>query len=184
MVFKTMGRTTISTAALLVGVILGIVTALHGLGTYGLKPVANAPRWFQWQVSGNDQTMIYALGHFLGDGQLPPPKSAASYLRSVDDEGNGLRADCTYVIEGKVTPSRWWSMSVAEAGEAAPQSELTAGEAVVSQQGDIRVAVSARPMPGNWIVPASSSGFTLHYVVYEAVPNAEMMLPAIKKTGC
>ncbi|MDE2444894.1 MAG: DUF1214 domain-containing protein [Alphaproteobacteria bacterium] len=179
-----MGRTTNSTLALFVGAVLGIITALHGLGNFGLKPVPGASRWAQWQVGGNDTFQIYALGHFLSEGQLPPPKSSASYLRSVDDEGNSLRADCIYFVDGTLPPSRWWSMTVADGRGSEPRSELTAGEAITSQSGELRVTISARPMPGNWIMPPNSSNLTLSFVVNEAVPGYDIALPAIKKASC
>ena len=179
-----MRRATLSFAAISVGLIAGFISAISALNTFGLKSVAATPAWSEWQLAGNDAVLVYTLGHFLNDGQLPPPKSARSFERNSDDGGNSLRADCVYVVQGKVTPSRWWTMSVAQAGKAAPRSELTAGEAVVSQDGSLKVTISAHPMPGNWIIPPESGSVSLHYIINEAPAGQIMPLPTITKMGC
>ncbi len=179
-----MGRFAFPAIALLAGVLLGVVSAMNALGSVGLKPVAPTSKWSEWQLNGASTTLVYSLGHFLGDGQLPPPKSARYFVRSLDEDGNSLRVDCIYVVEGKVTPARWWTMSVAPAATAAPRSELSAGEAVLSQDGNLKVTISARPAPGNWIVPAGSGSLALHFIVNEPVLGQDVVLPTITKSGC
>lgn len=179
-----MGRTTFSAAALLIGLVLGIVSAINALGVMGLKPDALSPRWSEWRLADKDSMLVYSLGHFLGEGQLPPSKSTRYFVRSLDDDGNGLRADCIYVIQVEVTPARWWTMSVAPFGVAAPHAELSAGEAVVSQDGILKASISARPQPGNWIAPADSSAMSLVYVINEAVEGQPIALPSVTKSGC
>lgn len=179
-----MGRTTISGTALLIGLVVGIMSAINALGAMGLKPVADSPRWSQWRLDEKDSLLVYSLGHFLSQGQLPPQKSAQYFVRTLDEDGNGLRADCVYIVEGKVTPARWWTMTVAPPGVSAPHSELTAGEAVTGQDGTIRASISANPKPGNWIAPADSSALSLRYVINEAVQGQDIDLPTVTKSGC
>jgi hypothetical protein len=179
-----MGRFTFPAIALLAGVLLGVISAMSALGSVGLKPVAPTSKWSEWQLNGASTTLVYSLGHFLGDGQLPPPKSARYFVRSLDEDGNSLRVDCVYVVEGKVTPARWWTMSVAPTATAAPRSELSAGEAVLAQDSNLKVTISARPAPGNWIVPTNSSSLALHFIVNEPVLGQDVVLPTITKSGC
>ena len=179
-----MGRSTISIIALLAGLCVGVITAINALGAVGLKPVTESPRWAEWQLESNSSTLIYALGHFLGDGGLPPPKSARYFVRSTDEDGNGLRADCVYEVQGKVTPARWWTLSVAQDGQQSPHSELTAGEAVIAQDEMLHVFLSAHPMPGNWIVPPDSNSMTLRYIINEPTQDETVSLPSITKSGC
>ena len=179
-----MGRISFSAIALLAGVVLGVISAINALGSVGLKPVAPTSKWSEWQLNGASTTLVYALGHFLGDGQLPPPKSARYFVRNTDEDGNRLRADCIYVVEGKITPARWWTMSAAAAGTEAPKSELSAGEAILSQDNTLKLTISARPAPGNWIVPADSGGLALRFIVNEPVLGQDISLPTITKSGC
>jgi hypothetical protein len=176
-----MGRISFSAVALLAGVLLGVLTAMNALGSVGLKPVSPTSKWSEWQLNGASTTLVYSLGHFLGDGQLPPPKSARYFVRSTDEDGNSLRVDCVYVVEGKITPARWWTMT---AGTAALRSELSAGEAILSQDNTLKVTISARPAPGNWIVPADNGSLSLHFIVNEPVLGQDISLPTITKSGC
>jgi hypothetical protein len=179
-----MGRLSFSAVALLAGVLLGVITAMNALGSVGLKPIGPKSKWFEWQLNGASTALVYSLGHFLADGQLPPPKSARYFVRNIDEDGNSLRADCVYVVEGKIAPARWWTMSVAPSGTAAPKSELSAGEAVLSQDNNLKVIISARPAPGNWIVPEGNGGVSLHFIVNEPVLGQDVALPTITKSGC
>jgi hypothetical protein len=178
-----MGRATYLIAAIVVGLLLGIVSAVNALGSFGLLPVAAEPSWAEWQLASSDAKLTYTLGHFLSNGQLPPPKLAQSFVRTTDDNGERLRSDCVYLAEGKITPARWWTMSVNQTGRLSTHSVLTAGEAVVGADDVLKVTISSQPMPGNWLEP-DSSNISLVYIINEA-PNGEtVQLPSITKKGC
>jgi hypothetical protein len=178
-----MGRATYFIAAIFAGLLLGIFSAVNALGSYGLVAVAAHPGWAEWQLNSGDTKLIYTLGHFLSGGQLPPPKLAQSFVRTTDDEGNSLRSDCIYVVKGEITPARWWTMSINQAGGLSAHSVLTAGEALVDKDGVLKITVSQHPMPGNWLQPDGGS-VSLVYVIHEA-PNGEtIQLPSITNKGC
>ena len=179
-----MGRSLVLSATVLIGILLGIITAINAFGSVGLKAVSGSPHWSEWRLEQSDSMLIYALGHFLSAGQLPPPKSARFFERNVDDEGNGLRADCAYVLQVKLTPSRWWTLSVANAGVLSPHTEITAGEAFIGSDGILKVTISARPSPGNWIVPSVDGSMNLHFIVNEPTASEVLMLPTVTKNGC
>ena len=178
-----MGRATYLIAAIFAGLLLGILSAVNALGSYGLLPVAAHPGWAEWQLASSDTKLVYTLGHFLSGGQLPPPKLAHSFVRTTDDGGNSLRSDCVYLVEGKITPARWWTMSVSQAGGLSAHSVLTAGEAIVDQDDSLKVTISTRPMPGNWLEP-DGSNISLVYVVNEAQNGQIVELPSVTKKGC
>ncbi len=178
-----MGRAAYLIAAIFSGLLVGILSAINALGSYGLLPVIGQPSWAEWQLSGGDTKLIYSLGHFLSEGQLPPPKLARSFVRNVDNDGNRLSDGCVYLVEGKVTPARWWTLSAGQSNGLSARSELSAGEAIVDKDGTLRVFVSQHPMPGNWIQPNSGS-FTLHYIINEAPNGATIQLPNVSKKGC
>ncbi len=178
-----MGRATYLIAAIFSGLLLGILSAVSALGSYGLRPVANNPAWAEWQLAGNDTKLVYTLNHFLSGGQLPPPKLAQSFVRTTDESGSRLRSDCVYLVEGKITPARWWTMSVSQAGGLSAHSVLTAGEAIVDQDDGLKVTISTRPMPGNWLEP-DGSNISLVYVVNEAQNGQTVELPSVTKKGC
>ena len=173
-----------SSFSIFLGLVIGTVSAVNGLSAVGLKAVADSPRWSEWQLASNDRFLIYGLGHFLSVGQLPPSKSAHMFVRDADEDGNSLRSDCVYVLQGTPSKARWWTISVATGSALSAQSELTAGEAVVANDGVLSVVISSRPLPGNWIVPPSTSTYSVHYVLHEPDADETNKLPSITKKGC
>jgi hypothetical protein len=178
-----MGRATYLIAAIFGGLLLGILSAFSALGSYGLQPVIGTPAWAEWQINNNDTKQLYTLGHFLNGGQLPPPKLAQSFVRTTDESGSLLRSDCVYLIEGKITPARWWAISVNQNSGSSAHSVLTAGEAVVDQDDVLKIIVSASPMPGNWLQP-DSSNVSLVYIINEAPNGQDIQLPSVTKKSC
>jgi hypothetical protein len=178
-----MGRARYFIAAIFLGLLAGVLSAVNALGSYGLVPVAEQPAWAEWQVNNSDSKLLYTLGHFLGGGQLPPPKLAQSFVRNTDETGTRLSSDCVYLIEGKITPARWWTISVGRTGGLSTHSVLTAGEAIVDQDDVLKVAISQHPMPGNWIEPEGGN-VTVDYIINEAQNGQTIQLPSITKKSC
>jgi hypothetical protein len=173
----------LSTVSILVGLGLGVYSGMQALESTGLEKVSGNGGWQEWRLGENDRSLPYALGHFLSAGQVPPPRDARYFVRSLDDDGNALTGDCVFKIEGPEIASRWWSL---RAGENAT-SILTAGQALVSDMGQLNVMLSPHPMPGNWILPPSSTRYTLTYVINQPAPSkngAGLILPSVKKAGC
>jgi hypothetical protein len=172
----------LSSIYLLVGVGLGVSSAVNSLNSTGLKPVAEGNGWRAWQLNSSDRLQPYALGHFLNLGQVPPPASALYYVRSLDDDGNELRGDCAVVIEGPAATSRWWTLSAGQT-EAAT---LSAGEAFLNADRNLSVTVSQHPISGNWIVPPGSGAYVLTYVISEQTKaeGVKLSLPHVKKLSC
>jgi hypothetical protein len=169
-----------STLFILLGIIFGWASAIQSLNGAGLRPVKDGNGWQEWQASPNDRLLPYSLGHFLSGGQLPPPKSVRYYERSVDDDGNTLRGDCVFAIDGLVPPSRWWSLTAGNSGQAV----LTAGTAVIDSEDHLKVTASRLPAAGNWIAPEDLSNYKLTYVLSEVPADTVIELPHVKKVGC
>ncbi len=172
-----------SAFAILGGLGLGVLTAIYALSTLGLKPVADSQGWREWRLGENDRMLPYSLGHFLGSGQVPPPKAARYYVRERDDDGNVLSGDCVFEISGPSIPARWWSLSVGQK----EASVLSAGQAMLDDAGNLKAVVSRHPLPGNWLTPPDSGSFTLTYIVVEPLKqksDASLVLPHVKKAGC
>jgi hypothetical protein len=173
----------LATVYLGLGAIVGSTSAMQALSGSALRAVKNGNGWQQWRLDDNDNMLPYSVGHFLSEGKLPPPKSALYYVRDRDDDGNVLRGDCAYSVEGPAIPSRWWSLSAGTNAGAV----LSAGEAVLDGKKHLRAVVSRRPEPGNWIVPSDSGSYTLVYILSEAskaTAVADLELPHVKKLGC
>lgn len=175
---------TLFTAVLICGFVFGWLAAIDALGFFGLKAVAGAPNWREWALNSDDRTQVYALGHFLSEGQLPPPKSARYFVRGVDEDGYALRGDCDYMIKGPAIAARWWTLRVSADGKSDTQSTLSAGETILNQDGTLLATISRHPSPGNWIIPPQSGTLSVEYVISEPAFNEAVELPLITKSGC
>jgi hypothetical protein len=165
------------------GLVIGLGSAMQALNGTGLQAVKSGNGWQAWRLSSNDRFLPYSLGHFLNNGELPPPKSAFYYVRSTDDDGNALRGDCVFKVEGPALASRWWSLSAGVERAAV----LSAGEAVLDSKSNLKVIISRHPQPGNWIVPSGNGRYTLTYILSEptrATDTTVLQLPYVKKVGC
>jgi hypothetical protein len=172
-----------STVYILVGLGFGVYTAMRALESAGLESVEGAAGWQEWRLSENDRSLPYALGHFLSSGQVPPAKDARYFVRQLDDDGKLLSSNCSFKIDGPEISSRWWTL---RAGED-KASVISAGQAIISETGQLLATVSPHPAPGNWLLPSQESNFTLTYVINgpaKTKNDAPLVLPSVKKVGC
>jgi hypothetical protein len=172
-----------STVYMLVGLSIGVYTAMRALETTGLENVEGAKGWQEWRLGENERSLPYALGHFLSAGQVPPSKAARYFVRRYDDEGNLLSGDCNFKVDGPEISSRWWSLRAGEEKAAI----ISAGQAIISEAGQFVATISPRPAPGNWLQPPKGTNFTLTYVINgpaKTKNDAPLILPTVKKVGC
>ena len=173
-----------STIFIVIGLALGFGSALYSLDSWGMRPVSDYPGWKEWRLAQKDQMLPYAIGHFLAAGSVPTPNSTRYYVRSVDDDGNGLRGDCKFSIEGPAVVARWWSLSIQNTATQSEHSVLSAGRTVLDNNRELRATIALRPESGNWLQPPNTAAFTLVYIVSEAEKDAFIVLPRVKKVSC
>jgi len=179
-------RFSTGTAFLISGALAGYVSAQQSLGRAGLVPVANELRWQQARVNPKDPYTVYAIGHFSADGFLPPPATSLFYLRNTDEDGNTLRAECAYTFAGAAPQSRWWSVRIGNSLDAV--TTLTAGDAILSGDDQLKIGIARRPTPGNWLAMPQVSNLQVTLVMNEPYPLAKNAkttpLPTVQKVEC
>ncbi len=180
-------RVSVGSAVLVAGVVAGYVTGLQSLGRAGQQPVAGGSKWTQELVNPKDTYALYAVGHFRSNGLLPPSRAAHYYERETDDDGGGLRGSCTYQLSGHEPAARWWSISVAPAGQSSPSASFTARDAVMTSDDELSVAISRRAAPGNWLQVPDSGNLRVMLVLnepYAVGKTPAPPLPSLKKVSC
>jgi hypothetical protein len=179
-------RISIGSAFLVLGAVAGYISAQQSLSRYGLKPVADEPHWQQAVVNPKDPYMVYAIGHFIVDGFLPPPTSAQIYTRKTDDDGNSLRQECSYTLVGLAPQSRWWTVKVGNAAQS--MNMLSARDAILSGTDQLQIGISRRQTPSNWLPMPQTNPIELSLVMnepYSLAKNAKPSpLPSLKKVEC
>jgi hypothetical protein len=177
-----MRNLTFAPVIVIIGAVLGLLTAIHQMSVAGLYAAPSSPGWSSWQPEKPSFWQVYATQRFLDDGALPPPKSVQLYTRALDDDGNQLRAECDYSLSGPAIKSRWWTVATVIDTASPPADVLAAGSAVVGQDNTLDVNLSRQPQGGNWLKVPASGNYMLRAVVNDATDTVQ--LPGIKKVGC
>lgn len=177
-----MRKLTFATTILILGAVIGLLSAIRQMNVAGFYTVAGSPGWLAWQPETQSFWQVYATQRFLDDGALPPPKSVQLYTRSTDDDGNRFRAECDYAFSGPAIKSRWWSIATLSNMATPAADVLVAGAALVRQDLVLDVNLSRQPQGGNWLKVPDSGNYIVKIVVNDA--PEPVRLPGIKKLGC
>lgn len=171
--------------AVAAGIAAGWISAVSLIENYGFEEIEGQPQWKERRNASDHPAAPYAFGYFINQGQVPPPLTSHHYVRSVDNDGNRLRNDCIYLLQGRIPPSRRWSLSVA--GNDGSASTLSAGEAIYEADGSVKVYFAAFPVPGNRVVLPASGPAVVALTVHDPVKspnNLPPILPGISKVRC
>jgi len=184
-------------AMLLVGALLGLVTAwLAVTGRYGLVSQSKGP-WTIWTSAGTPQIDPYTRAHFLLDGRLPFSNfEALEYEARADSGGRALDGRCVYRLAQAPVKARWWSLSAIPretargAGAAEPEAAaIQSQRAIYEADGALKAVLSPEARPGNWLDTTGLGAFTLVFRVYNVEPSARsqplsLELPSIQREAC
>jgi hypothetical protein len=175
-------------AALAAAALLGVGSAYRGLADFGEIAVAGNPQWHERILDAKHGALPYVTGHYLANGQLPPPLAVRDFQRRVDDQGQALKGSCVAEVKGAAPAARWWTISSVNPDGVAPtdSNTLTAGNAIVESDGTLIVRISSAPVPGNWIKPAQSGTYGIAVTLHDAAAGREqaIKLPAVSQGGC
>ena len=173
--------------AMATGIGIGVVTASWSLSHAGSSDVIGNPGWREWQLATQAGSTPYAAGFFLTGGTVPPASAhARSFFRNRDDAGNALTGDCVYVLNGKSTTLRWWSLSLAnEDGSLSPgHPVLSAPSVVTAADGSLSIRIARRAQPGNWLRPSSEGRYALYFLAGSPAEGSGLQLPTLTREGC
>ena len=180
-------RISFGSVILLAGVAVGYVTGLQALGEASRTSVGSNSKWTQERINPKDTYAIYAVGHFLSNGLLPPERGMSYYTRTADEDGNGLRSSCTYQLSGPEPRARWWSVRAAPSGNPGAAVTFSARDAILSGDDNFTLSISHRTQPGNWLAVPDFGAMQVFLVLNEPYPLAKdetLKLPLLKRIAC
>jgi hypothetical protein len=138
----------------------------------------------------------YAKSHRSKAGKLLfGSAEGLAFIARVDDAGNRLDPDCTYVISGQTPPARFWTLFATDLEDQPldPGPDLPSGQNAWSvlrgKDGSFQVSVSRKAQPGNWIALAPDRPFKLVLNLLDT-PTAgssgvvDLTMPSVTKAGC
>jgi hypothetical protein len=155
---------------LAVSLILGTSSAWWAMG----RPssfLRNGP-WQYHPLLGNVNAGPYLRAQVARLVPAPVNASEAVYFMSGEDnDGNELRCDHNYRIEGRDLEARWWSITCYdEAGYLIPNRRnrysYTMNNVAHNADGSYTIRLSRSEKPGNWLPTGEGKSFSLVLRLY------------------
>ncbi len=181
---------------LIIGFVLGGLSASYLIQrTYGLGAINVGP-WSAWPFVGGAEIDPYTIARTTADGSIPlGAAEGLTFEALTDSSGSKLRQACDYVVSGKTSTARLWTLAAY-----GPDGELVdAGErlvpAIFSGQtnrfpdGSFSIHISRIPQAGNWVPLGEKGEFRLVFRLYDTpiTSNAGLIaptMPDIERLGC
>ncbi len=179
---------------LVTGIALGLTvtwaTAIKGSLRGG---VADGP-WLTSLYSGSSEGSPYLRARIAVHGLLALNREETVYYTARSDgDGAMLDGNCTYRLEGRDPPARWWSITAYGADDFLIPNDLdrysvSANSIERDADGRFTVILSRARVEHNWI-PIAQGRFDLTVRLYNPLAEvsadpAHTTLPSIKKLNC
>jgi len=136
-----------------------------------LSTVKNGP-WGTTLAAGSAAASPYLRAWIARHALLALRKEETIYFSAyTDDDGQPLRGDCNYRIEGRAPDARWWSITAyGEDDFLIPneQGRYSWGstEIALDEDGHFTIYLSRGPRPGNWLPTGEANRLCLSLRLY------------------
>ncbi len=153
--------------------------------------------WTAWPYASEAGSDPYVRAGMVTSGFVPLNiAEGLAFTARLDSAGRPIRADCTYVVSGRMPAARWWTLAAYRDEDftlmdnPAQRYGFDSTEALRRQDGTLEVIVSPLVQAGNWL-PSDGAAGELRYMLrlYDTplsiggtVGDAE--LPTIERRGC
>jgi hypothetical protein len=181
-------------SVLAVGTVLGLFATWATVirGTMG-GGVSDGP----WRTSlyiGSSEGGPYLRANIAAHGLLALNREETIYYTAAgDSDGNALDGNCSYRIEGRDPPTRWWSITAYGNDDflipnTADRYSVSMNSVARRGDGTFEVTLSKAQAEGNWI-PIVAGHFDLTIRLYNpqaavVADPSHVALPTIRKTIC
>jgi hypothetical protein len=177
------------------GVAIGLASVAFALKVGNPSTTYKSGPWFTTLGAGNENADMYTRARVALFGLLALNKEETMYYRTgTDSAGETLSGSCTYVVEGRDLPARWWAITAY-----APDNFLIPNDAGIysfakttvkrEADGHYIVRISSEKQEGYWLPVKAGENFDLtarfynpEASVYAAPQSVE--LPTITREGC
>ncbi|MBX3568741.1 MAG: DUF1214 domain-containing protein [Rhizobiaceae bacterium] len=167
--------------------------AVDARDTVGVVSVGG---WTALPDRGSPGSDPYARAQLARDGVLPLGQAEGlTFSADQDADGRPLLRDCRYRLAGGMPPARLWTLHADDpqfgpiAGPGGRVMALNSYVALYGDGGTIRVEVSPRPEPGNWLGVAGTGRMVLVLTLYDTplaggTEFSDVALPSIVRVDC
>jgi hypothetical protein len=150
--------------------------------------------WRTSLLTGSSQSGPYLRAFIAVHALLALSREETVYYIARDDsDGHALDGHCSYRVEGRDPPARWWSVTAYGADDfliknAADRYSVSMNSVTRRADGTFAVTLSRKQAEGDWI-PVAPERFDLMIRLYNPLATvisdpAHVPLPTISKVGC
>lgn len=167
--------------------------ALHASEGIGAVQIGD---WTAFPDVGTPHADTYSKARFAREGGLALGRAEGiAFVAPRDSGGALLRRNCTYVIEGSIPSSRFWTIYAADADRVVLPPvvrrvpALHSYEMLRTSDGAIRITIGPDPAPGNWLGVTGTGPMQLVLTLYDtpaatAARVFEIELPQVLRGAC
>lgn len=184
-------RTALLILLSLVIAIVGGAASVAWVLDSGIKPGAvHVGAWTAYPQSGTADADPYTRAQVAVTGNLPLGRAEGlAFQASKDDNGDGLLAECSYILAGLTPPARFWTLRTEKSDAANVTGTLHSRSIIRAADNGMEIAIGPLPASGNWLRTEGRGEMRLVLTIYDSLvkggPMADTMtMPAIRRTGC
>lgn len=168
-------RTILLTAlSCIVALGLGGGSAWFALDRADALGALNAGKWVAYPEAGTDRADPYTRARIARNAALPlAPAEGLVFTRRSDEADNPLRAECQYVLAGRLPSARFWTLHVASLSTTTSMADTERRAALHSRallrqpDGSIRITIGPKIRAGNWLPVSGEGPFRLVLSLYD-----------------
>jgi hypothetical protein len=182
-------------AILLVALLIGVGSAVWAVESYSKAHALKVGAWTSNPLFGSVQADMYLRAVIARIALFALSRTeAVYYIAFTDDNGEPLRPECDYILEGGDLPARWWSITAYDKDHFLIPNDLDRYSYNMEnlrrdEQGRFKIHLSRTPKEGNWLPAAKEETMSITLRAYNPAPalrenmgSAE--LPRITKVEC
>lgn len=181
-------------SVLVVGTALGLLATWATVIRGGMSGTVSSGPWLTSLYTGSSEGGPYLRAHVAVHGLLALGREETMYYTAVSDsDGKALDGNCSYRIEGRDPPTRWWSITAYGADDflipnAADLYSVSTNSVARRADGTFAITLSQEQAEGNRI-PVNAGRFNLTIRLYNPQPSVvadptQVTLPTIKRAAC
>ncbi len=179
----------------LIALLIGVGSAVWVLDSFTRSKIVRDRAWTSSPWIGSAYANMYLRAFIARTALFALNKREALYFNAfADDDGEPLRAECDYIVEGGDLPARWWSITAYGKDHFLIPNTLNRYSYNMKtvqrdDRGQYRIHLSQTPKDPNWLPSPQKGSMSLTLRAYNPAPSlVETMgstgLPRIKKAGC
>jgi hypothetical protein len=181
-------------SVLIVGTALGLLATWATVIRGSMGGNVSSGPWHTSLYTGSSEGGPYLRARIAVHGLLALGRAETIYYTAVSDsDGNALDGRCSYQIEGRDPPTRWWSITAYGADDflipnTADRYSVSMNSVARRADGTFAITLSQEQAEGNRI-PVGGGRFNLTIRLYNPQASvvadpAQVTLPTIQRAAC